>query len=204
MLALRQTRMSRRLSLARLALPALLVAPGVARAAEGMPQLAFGNPLLLSQIVWLAVIFVALYLLLTHWGLPRVSSVLAMREETIQADLDVARGAKARADEAVRELTEASARARAESQASINQASDAAKRQAATEAEAANARLEQQLQDSEARIGAARAAAMGALRQVATETASAVVSRLANRPADDEAVERAVGSALAARGHQAA
>ncbi len=190
--------MVRRLSLPLLALAALPVSAGVALA-QGMPQLAFGNPLLLSQVVWLALIFLALYLLLARWALPQVSSVLQHREATIQSDLDVARTAKARADGAVRELTEASARARSEAQASINQASDAAKRQAATQAEALNTRLEEQLKEAEARIGSARAAAMGALRQVATETALTVVGRLTNRPADPELVDQAVGSALSAR-----
>ena len=174
--------------------------PEAGGASQGMPQLAFGNPLVLSQVVWMAVIFLALYLLLAHWALPQVASVLRHRESTIQADLDAARAAKSRADAAVRELTEASARARAESQAAITKAADEAKRQAAVQAEALKARLEEQLQVAEARIAAARSAALGALREVATDAAATVVSRLTSRPADHAAIERAVASALSARG----
>lgn len=178
----------------------LMLLPEAARAAEGMPQLDFGNPLVLSQVVWLAIIFFALYLLLARWALPQVSSVLATREAAIKSDLDAAHGAQARANEAVRELTDATAKARADAQAAINRASDEAKKAAAAQAEQLNARLEQQLRAAEARITEARGAAMGALREVATDTALAVVGRLSGHEADRYAVERAVGEQLSARG----
>ena len=181
------------------ALLALLLLPAGAHA-EGMPQLNFANPLLLSQVFWLAVIFLVLYVLLSRLALPQVASVLEQRETTIQADLDAAHRAKANADGAVTELTEASARARAEAQAAINRAADEAKREAATQAEALNARLEEQLSAAEARIKAAHTAAMGALRQVAGETASTLIGRLTNRPADPAAVDQAVGAEITARG----
>ncbi len=183
-------------------LPAIALAtvPAAARAAQGMPQLEFNNPLILSQIVWLAIIFFGLYLLLARWALPQVAGVLANRESTIRADLDAAHEAQARAQGAVRELTDATARARAEAQASINQAADEAKRQAAAQAEQLNTRLEEQLRTSEARIAEARASAMTALRQVATETAVTVIGRLTGHQADQATVERAVGAELAARG----
>ena len=150
------------------ALSGLLLLPSAARASEGMPQLDFGNPLIISQVVWLAIIFLGLYLLLARWALPQVSSVLATRETAIRSDLDAAHAAQARANEAVRELTEATARARSEAQSSINQASDEAKRQAAEQAATLNAKLDEQLRAAETRIGEARASAMSALRDVAS------------------------------------
>ena len=183
-----------------LATAGLLVLPVAARAAQGMPQLEFNNPLILSQVVWLAIIFFALYVLLARWGLPQVASVLATREATIRSALDAAHGAQAQAQRAVRELTDATARARAEAQASINRAADEAKRQAAAQAEQLNGRLEEQLRASEASIAQARTSAMNALRQVATETAITVVGRLTGHAADQGTVERAVGAELAARG----
>jgi len=68
------------------------------------------------------------------------------------------------------------------------------------QAEALNARLEKQLQDSEAQIARARASAMSALRQVATETAVTVVTRLTGTVPDAGRLDGAIGSALAARG----
>jgi F-type H+-transporting ATPase subunit b len=177
----------------------LLMLPAAAMA-KGMPQLDFTTPLTLSQVVWGVIIFVVLYILLSRTGLPMVASVLDERAAKISKDLDEARAAKATADAGLAEADLATAKARAEAQAAINAALDEAKKAAAAQAEVLNARLEKQLQDSEAQIGRARASAMGALRQVATETAATVVTRLTGATPDALRLDGAIGSALAARG----
>jgi F-type H+-transporting ATPase subunit b len=182
-----------------LAAALLLLLPAAARA-EGMPQLDFGNPLTIAQVVWMALIFAVLYLLLARWGLPQVTSVLEMRAQSIDADLDAARQAKATADAAATEVNEATARARAEAQASITAASDRAKAEAAARSATLNEKLDAQLREAEERIAQARASAMGALRQVATETAGAVLARLTGHAPDGAALDGAVGAAMTARG----
>lgn len=177
----------------------MLLLPAAAMA-EGMPQLDFSTPLTISQVVWGAIIFIVLYILLSRTGLPLVASVLEERASTIAKDLDEARAAKASADAGMAEANQATTKARAEAQAAIRGALEEAKNAAAVQSEALNARLEKQLQDSEAQIAAARASAMGALRQVATETAATVVARLTGVAADAGRLESAIGSALAARG----
>jgi F-type H+-transporting ATPase subunit b len=168
--------------------------------AEGMPQLDFSTPLTTSQVVWGALIFIVLYFTLARNALPLVGSVLEERAAKIGKDLDEARAAKANADTGMAEADQATAKARAEAQAAINAALDEAKKAAAEQAEALNARLEKQLQDSEAQIARARASAMSALRQVATETAATVVTRLTGTAPDSGRLNGAIGSALAARG----
>ena len=168
--------------------------------AEGMPQLDFSTPLTTSQVVWGAIIFVVLYILLSRSGLPLVASVLEERATKISKDLNEARAAKASADAGMAEADQATAKARAEAQAAINAALEEAKKAAAGQAEALNARLEKQLQDSEAQIARARVSAMSALRQVATETAATVVTRLTGTAPDASRLDGAIGSALAARG----
>lgn len=165
----------------------------------GMPQLDFANPLTTAQVVWLAIIFIVLYLLLSRWALPQVAAVLEMRANRIQADLVAAQAAKTSADAAVAELTAATREAQASATAEINSAVDAANQAAAAQAASLNARLEKQLAEAEQRIAAARAAAMGALRNVATDTAAAVVTRLVGSAPAPGAVEQAVDAALAAR-----
>ena len=178
--------------------------PAFAWAAEaekqgGMPQLDFGNPLTISQVVWMAVIFLVLYLLVSFWALPQVEEVLAERARRIAADLETARAAKTEADAAVAELTEATRRAHAEAQAAITAALAQAKEAAAAEAQQFNERLDAQLAAAEQQIAQARGAAMGALRQVARETAEMLIRRLTSTTPDSKAVDAAVGSALAAR-----
>lgn len=195
-----------KMALGSVASAAFLAGMGAASAAlaaaekkGGMPQLDFANPLTTAQVVWLAIIFVVLYLLLSRWALPQVGAVLEMRASRIQTDLQAAHAAKASADAAVAELTAATREAQASAQAEINTAVTAANQAAAAQAATLNARLEKQLADAEQRINAARASAMGALRNVATDTASAVVTRLVGTAPAAGAVEQAVDAALAAR-----
>jgi F-type H+-transporting ATPase subunit b len=182
-----------------MSLMGLLMLPAAAMA-KGMPQLDFSTPLTISQVVWGAIIFVVLYILLSRTGLPMVASVLEERAAKIAKDLNEARAAKASADAGMAEADEATAKARAEAQGAINAALEESKKAAAVQAEALNARLEHQLQDAEAQIARARASAMTALRQVATETAATVVTRLTGAAPDAARLDGAVGSALAARG----
>lgn len=179
-----------------LAAPALAAEPS-----GGMPQLAFGNPLTISQVIWMLVIFGGLYLVLGRWALPQVGAVLEDRAKRIGDDLAAAQHAKATADAAVAELTEATRTARAEAQAAIARATAEAQAAAAAQSEAVNARLNEQLAAAEGRIADAQRAAMGALRQVATETTGALVARLTGASADPATIERAVGAALSARGN---
>src|SRR5262249_3073864 len=141
---------------------------------EGMPQLDFANPLTKAQVVWGVLIFLAFYLLLRHWALPAVGGVLEERAATIGGDLEAATRAKADADRAAAELAEATRQAQTTAQSEIAAAVAKAKEAAAQQAASLNARLDADIAAAEQRIGAARAAAMGALRQVAGETASAV------------------------------
>ncbi|HQT78102.1 MAG TPA: F0F1 ATP synthase subunit B' [Rhodopila sp.] len=177
----------------------LLLVPAAAWA-EGMPQLNFSTPLTISQVVWGAIIFVVLYILLARGGLPLVGSVLEERAAKIGKDLEEARAAKVRADAGMAEADQATAKARAEAQAAINAAVDQAKKAAAAQTEALNARLDKQLHDSEAQIAQARTGAMSALRQVATETAATVIDRLTGSAPDTGRLDQAIGSALASRG----
>jgi F-type H+-transporting ATPase subunit b len=167
---------------------------------KGMPQLDFKNPLTISQVVWLALIFVALYLLLSKWALPQVGAVLEMRAGRIAGDLDAARAAKAQADAAVAELTESTRVAHVSAQAEIAGAVTSAKQAAAEQSAKLSARLDAQLEVAEGQINKARNTAMGALRQVAAETAGDVIARLTGAKPDAAQVDRAVGSVLAARG----
>jgi F-type H+-transporting ATPase subunit b len=179
---------------------AVLVSVAGAAHADTMPQLQFSNPLLLSQVIWGAVIFALFYLGVSRVGLPRVDAILANRAQVIGTDLEQARLSKQRADQAVAELNEARRLAYAESQAAVNAATQKAKESAATQAAEANAALDRQLAESEAQIGAARDRAMASLRDVATDTADAVITRLTNRQPDLALVRDAVDRGLRRHG----
>jgi F-type H+-transporting ATPase subunit b len=168
-------------------------------AKKGMPQLDLANPLTTSQVIWLAVIFLALYLLLSKWGLPQVATVLETRAKTIADDLDAARLAKTLADTAHTEMLTATHKAQAEAQAEVTAAVDAAKAQAARKAAEANADMERRLAQAEIRIASARDASVGALREVSLAATSDVVTRLAGFTPSQATIDHAVDHAIAAR-----
>lgn len=165
-----------------------------------MPQLDFANPLTIAQVVWMFIIFAALYLALRNWALPAVGSVIEERRAKIAGDLDGARQAKQAADQAAAEVAERSRAASSEAQAQIAQAVAQAKAEAAERSRIDTEALERQLQAAEHRIGAARRDAMGALRQVAADTTVAMIGRLTGSEPERGRAEAAVGAAAAARG----
>ncbi len=164
-----------------------------------MPQLDFSNPLTIAQVVWMAIIFGLLYYLLARYALPQVASVVEARAQRISADLDSARAAKAQSDAAIAEITEASRRANAEAQSAIASAMAKAKSEALEQSRAADERLNAQLADAEQRIADARNSAMGALREVAQNATTAVITRLTGHAPDQAVIDGAVGAAMARR-----
>ncbi len=188
-----------RLALPVAALGVLSLVPAPAGAAEGMPQLDFGNPMMTAQIVWLVIIFVVLYLALARWALPTVEGVLENRATVIAADLEAARRDKAEADSAIEAQSAGTRAAQAQAQHQLATAVADAKAAASARSAEQNARLDAQLTEAEGRIHEARASALGALREVATDTASAVVARLSGIVPDRGLVDREVETAMAAR-----
>jgi F-type H+-transporting ATPase subunit b len=177
-----------------------LAAEPAGEARGGMPQLRFNEPIIVGQVVWLLIIFGLLYYIMSRYALPGVAAVLEDRRTRIAADLAAARTARDAGNNALAEHRAATAAARAEAQAGINAALQQAQDAAAAKAEVLNAQLAAQIEAADARIAVARDAAMGALRQVVTETAEALVQRLVGS-ADRAAIDAAVGLELSARGH---
>src|ERR1700748_356545 len=70
-----------------------------------------------SQLLWLAIFFVALYLIAAKLALPRVGSIIADRHRRIAGDLDEAARMKDAADAAIANYEKALAEARTRAQA---------------------------------------------------------------------------------------
>jgi F-type H+-transporting ATPase subunit b len=140
-----------------------------------------------SQLLWLSISFVLLYVLMSKIALPRIGAILAERGKLIGDDLAAAERLKeqSNAAHAAYEKSLADARSRAQSIASSTRGKQAA------EADAAQKRLEAQLHErlatAEQSITTTRTAAMGNVRGIAADTASAIVERLIGKaPADHE------------------
>jgi F-type H+-transporting ATPase subunit b len=149
-----------------------------------------------SQVAWLVVSFVLLYVLMSRVALPRIGSILAERSKRIGGDLAAAQGFKEQSDaaRAAYEKALADARAGAQSIASTT------REQQAAAAEAVNKRLEAQLHErlaaAERSIAATRAGAMGNVGSIAASTAAAIVERLIGKAPPEHEVAAAVGETL--------
>jgi F-type H+-transporting ATPase subunit b len=142
-----------------------------------------------SQLVWLGLTFVLLYVLMAKIALPRIGSILAERSQRIADDIAAAQGLKERSDAAHAAYEKALADARGRAQGIANETRE---REAAA-AEATNKRLEaelhQRLAAAEQSIAGKRESAMANVGTIAAETASAIVERLIGKapPANEVA-----------------
>jgi F-type H+-transporting ATPase subunit b len=149
-----------------------------------------------SQLFWLALIFVALYLLMARIALPRIDAILEDRRRRIEGDFAEAKRMKEQSDEAlaVYEKSLADARNRAQTLANEARARDAAA--AETARKALDAKLNTQIADAEKAIGERRTAAMANVRGIAVEAAAAIVERLIGAAPGAREVEAAVADVL--------
>lgn len=149
-----------------------------------------------SQLVWLAIAFVLLYVLMAKLALPRVGSIIESRQKHIEDDLADASRLKGESDAAVAAYEKALADARNRAQVIANETRE---RQAA-EAEARRKTLDNELNnkltEAEKAIAATKQAAMGNVRGIAEDATRAIVERLIGQAPNEKAVAAAVADAL--------
>ena len=141
-----------------------------------MPQLDFAT--FPPQLIWLAITFVALYLLMTRVGLPKVGGIIEERQSRIETDLEKAAQINAEAKVVLAAYEKALADARQEAQATMRESMErAAAENAARQRELAK-RLDAETDAAERRIVAAKAEAMASVRAVAADLAADVAAKL--------------------------
>jgi F-type H+-transporting ATPase subunit b len=148
-----------------------------------------------SQIFWLVLTFVLLYLLMSRLALPRIASIFAERSKRIGDDLAAAQRFKEQSEAANAAYLQSLADARAHAQAIANETRD----KHAAEAGATNKKLEAQLHEklaaAEQSIASTRSAAMANVSGIAAETAAAIVQRLIGTTPSADEVAAAISDA---------
>lgn len=160
-----------------------------------MPQFdpAVWSPL----VIWLAITFIALYLLMSRMALPRVAEVLEEREHRINESLRRAERLKLSAEDAVAEYEKTIADVRMKAAEEMREARETAAGEAAERHSELSERLAGEIEAAEARIHEARSQAIAQLRDVSMTVASAAAERLVGAPMDTAAVAAAVDKVLA-------
>jgi len=156
-----------------------------------MPQL--DPTFYVSQLFWLLVTFVALFFVMWKVALPRVSDILANRQNRMEQDLNRADALKNEADEVMTAYEAELANSRAKAHEELRGVQEQAARESAARTDELEAKLSVELADAEQRIGEQRQAALSNISGIATDLATASVERLIGETPDQTAVEQAVG-----------
>ena len=158
-----------------------------------MPQL---NPLDWGpQLIWLAITFGILYLLMVKVALPRIGGVIDARAAHIAKDLAAADKLRRETEEAIAAYEQALAEAKQKAHAII----DAGRTKLKEEVAAERAKLDRELgkkgAEAEARIDQAKTSAMKDVSAVAADVAADIVRQLIGANPPKAEIEKAVAAA---------
>jgi F-type H+-transporting ATPase subunit b len=162
-----------------------------------MPQLDYHT--FLPQLVWLAIAFVMLYILMSRLGLPKISGVIEGRRQRLDGDLGRAAALKEEAEAALAAYQKALSDARAAAQETLRKTGERLAAEAAARQQQLAATLAEQIAAAEQRIAAGKEQALGEIRNIAAEVGSAVVEKLTGAAPEGAAMSNAVGRALNGR-----
>jgi F-type H+-transporting ATPase subunit b len=162
-----------------------------------MPQLDYHT--FVPQLVWLAISFVVLYILMSTLALPKVRAAIEGRRRRLDDDLGRAAALKEEAAAALDAYQKTLAAARAAAQETLRQTGEKLAAEAAERQRQLAATLAEQIAAAEARIAAGKEQALGEIRGIAAEVGGAVVEKLIGAAPSSAAMTSAVGRALNGR-----
>jgi F-type H+-transporting ATPase subunit b len=181
-----------------LALPTLVMAADKAEKAGaakgGMPQLDPSS--FASQIFWLAVTFIAFFLIVWRVAIPKIGRVIEERHDRIEGSLEKARELREEAEAVLAEYEAAAAEGRAKAQQVVREAAADATAKAAAEHETLGKALAKQVGEAEGRISAAKDDALTHIQEVAAELAQTVSEKLLDGKVAAKDATAAVAAAL--------
>lgn len=160
-----------------------------------MPQLDFGD--FAPQLVWLALTFIAMYLLMARVALPRIATVLEERRDRIASDLAQADQLRRETDQAIAAYEKALADAKAKANAIAQQTRERLNEELERERKSLEAKIADKLETAEAEIARTKQEALSHVEEIARETTAALIEQLLGEkvPADslDKALTQASG-----------
>lgn len=159
-----------------------------------MPQLDFHD--WAPQLIWLAISFAVLYLIMARVALPRIGQVIEERRDRIASDLDKAEELKKDTEEAIAAYEQALAEARGRAHAIAQETRDKLTAEVEAERASVEAKLAEKTAEAEARIQKSKQTALSHVEQVAAETAEAIVSQLIGGKVTQREINTAVKKAV--------
>lgn len=155
----------------------------------------FASETFASQLLWFALAFGLLYILMAKVALPRVAGILEHRRDKIASDLDAAQRMKAESDAAVAAYEKSLAQARATAQKIAGDTRDAVSAETEANRKAIEEDLARKLSDAEAQIAATKAKAMENVKSIAADAAGSIVTALTGQTPGSAEISAAVDAA---------
>jgi len=139
------------------------------------------------QLVWLALTFALLYVILKRAVLPRVSEVIEERSDRIKRDLAQAEELKVETDKALTHYEQSLSDARAQAGAIVKTMRDKLAHEVGKERANVDAQIAAKLAEAETRIAETKSRALASVGDIASEVAGTIVTRLIGaEPTKDE------------------
>ena len=159
-----------------------------------MPQL--DTATFAPQLVWLAITFIGLYLILARAVVPRIASVLEERQKKIDGDLEKAEALKVEAEAARESYEKSLEEARLAAHRRLIEAAEVLAGEAAERHEALAGKLAKEGKEAEERIGAATRDALKHVHTIAAEIAAEATEKLIGLKIGEEGARAAVETVL--------
>lgn len=134
-----------------------------------------------SQLLWLALAFGALYLVMSRIALPRIGEILEVRRDRIESDLAEADRMRQKTDQAIEDYEKALAEAKASAQGIAEETRASVKTELDKKRADIEADLASKVAVAEARIQKTKAEALENVGDIATDTAQALVLQLSGK-----------------------
>ncbi|WP_244606563.1 F0F1 ATP synthase subunit B [Arsenicitalea aurantiaca] len=142
-----------------------------------------------DQLLWLAICFAFLYVVMSRMALPRIGGILEQRKARIEGDLAAADYSRKKTDAAIAAYEAALAEARAKAQAMAEETRTSIKADIDGKRAQVEQDLARKLEDAEARIAATKAQALANVDEIAADTVQALVGQLTGEVSQAEARE---------------
>lgn len=144
------------------------------------------------QLIWLALTFGLLFLVLKRVALPRIGEVIEERSERIKRDLQQAETLKVETAAALASYEQALAEARAKAGGIVKEMRDTLKTEIEAERAKVEAQLAAKLADAEALIAQTKDKALASVGEISSDVAGAIVARLLGQEVSKDEVQRAL------------
>jgi F-type H+-transporting ATPase subunit b len=142
-----------------------------------------------SQLLWLAITFGALYLLMSRIALPRIGEILEIRRDRIEGDLAEADRLRQKTDQAIEAYEAALANARQKAHGIAEETRSELKRETEKSRAEVEADLTARVSAAEQSIQATKTEALKSVDEIAAQTAVSVVTALTGKVSIAEARE---------------